>query len=368
MSSSATSCSGTRRGFILATTLLVTTLLTVMLAAAFILVSAEQRTTDNSFATARALALGQAGLETYFTQIRSLTDTSTYDSLRLPLANGYADVVARRVRRGNSAIGSPLALWVVQSTGVATSPVMTGQVAGRRTVAQFARQNILMLPARAAMVALNGASATAGGSSNPITGTDLGAIGSCVPPSGSLADTVALSVPTGGYFQDAGPSPTGRIEYFPSWSSLYDSTHIDWVALVSGGFDPDYTIPPASYPGFSNDYYVYYVPGNATVPSGQRRGLLVVSGNVTMANGAHWDGIILAGGNLVGQTGSSNWIIHGMAVTGLNMALGQAVGPNSLKRQNAVMQWTWCYTQSSVNSLGSLVPIANAWSDTWSTY
>ena len=61
MSSSGTIPSrAAERGFVLATTLLVTTLLTVMLAASFLLVSAEQRTTDNSFGTARALALAQA--------------------------------------------------------------------------------------------------------------------------------------------------------------------------------------------------------------------------------------------------------------------------------------------------------------------
>ena len=38
------------RGFVLPTSMLVVTLLTVMLAAAFILVSADYRTTDNTFA------------------------------------------------------------------------------------------------------------------------------------------------------------------------------------------------------------------------------------------------------------------------------------------------------------------------------
>ena len=86
------------RGFVLATPLLVTTLLTVMLAASFLLVSAEQRTTDNSFGTARALALAQAGQQNYLAQNRGLSDTSSYDSSRVTLVLGYADVVATKLR------------------------------------------------------------------------------------------------------------------------------------------------------------------------------------------------------------------------------------------------------------------------------
>lgn len=351
----------------LATTLLVTTLLTVMLTASFLLVSAEQRMTDNSFGTARALTIAQAGLQNYFARNSALTDTSTYDSTRVTLTGGYADVVARKVRPSVLSAGR-LALWVVRSAGVATGGVLSGQVQGARTIAQFAQLFTGVLPARAAMVALNGVQVTGSGQ-NPLSGDDLGSQPPCTSPGGAAADTVALSVPSGGDGSDlgSGPAPTGRVEAFAAWANLYDSTHIDWASLVAGNFTPDYTIPPAAYPGFSTNYNVFLVQGDATVPAGQRRGFLVVTGNVTMANGAHWDGIILAGGNL-STTANGSFIIHGMAVTGLNLALGQSVSANQLKRGNAVVQWTWCYAQSSVNSLGSMVPFKNAWADTWTTY
>jgi Tfp pilus assembly protein PilX len=366
---SRTTRSGAREsGFVLATTLLVTTLLTVMLAASFLLVSAEQRTTDNSYGTTKAFALAQAGIENYLARNHGLDTSSTYDSARIALAGGYADVVARRVRPASGSASGALALWVVRSTGVATTAVMAGQVAGTRTIAQFATLNPGMLPARAPLVALNGVQITGNGA-NPLSGSDLGSIAPCTSPSGGAADTVGVSVPSGGYSASNGQPPTKGIESsFPTWANLYDSTHIDWVSLTAGNFSPDYTIPPASYPGYTTTYNVYYVAGNATVPAGQARGMLVALGNVTMAAGAHWDGIILAGGNLSAQTGNSTFIIHGMVVTGLNQALGQAVPPNQLKRGNAIIQWAWCYTQSSVNSLASLVPIKNAWADTWSTY
>ncbi|HTX65269.1 MAG TPA: hypothetical protein VMD31_05835 [Opitutaceae bacterium] len=363
-----------RRGFVLATTLLVTTLLTVMLAASFLLVSAEQRTTDNSLGTARALALAQAGLQNYFSQNRGLADSSTYDSAHVLLANGYADVVAMRVRPPLATTGSPLALFVVRSTGVSSSAVMVGQVQGRRTIAQFAQLNPSVFPARAAMVALNGVRITGSGA-HPISGHDLGSIAPCVSPGGNAADTFAISYPSGLYTPaQANPTPqgypSGLEPAYSSWSPLYDSTHVDWASLLAGNFVPDYTIPPASYPPYSNNYQVGYVLGNATLPIGQRRGVLVVQGDVTVVNGTHWDGIILAGGRLTASPANANFFIHGMIVTGLNIAINgpASVLPNQLQRGSTNIQWTWCYTQSSINSLAALAPISNAWVDIWSTY
>jgi Tfp pilus assembly protein PilX len=378
MSSSGTIPSGAaERGFVLATTLLATTLLTVMLAAAFLLVSAEQRTTDNSFSTARALALAQAGLQNYFSQNRGLADTSTYDSMHVTLSSGYADVVATQVRPGGASIGSPLALWVVRSTGVVTSRVLAGQVQGTRTVAQFAQLNTGLFPARAALVALNGVRITGpSGSNHPVSGHDLGSISPCVSPGGSAADTFAISYAGGAVYtyttQNASPAPTGYptgLEPpYPSWSDLYDSTHIDWPSLVSGNFIPDYIIPPAPWPPYSNNYLVGFIPGDATIPSGQRRGVLVITGDATVISGTHWDGIILVGGRLTVSPPDASFRIHGMIVTGLNRTLGQIVPPDTLARGGTMVQWTWCYTQSSINSLSNLVPLNNGWADTWSTY
>jgi Tfp pilus assembly protein PilX len=383
MSSSGTTGSpSSRRGFVLATTLLVTTLLTVMLAASFLLVSAEQRTTDNSLGTARALALAQAGLQNYFSQNRSLADTSTYDSMRIALVNGYADVVARKVRRSGASTGSPLALWVVRSAGVSTSQVMAGQVVGSRTVAQFTQLNLGTLPARSNLIALNGVQVTGAGS-NPLSGSDIGNATPCTSPGHPMADTVAVSIPSGMYGASTGGAPTGTIEsFFPTWSSLYDSTHVDWAGLLGGNFLPDYTVTSASPvsawpPILSFNYLVGYVPpdgsGNPqdiTIPTGQRRGMLVVTGNVRIAGGAHWDGVLLVGGNLTVPVGLS-YFLHGMVVTGLNIAQGQSVSMDTLPRTSSgivPMQWSWCYTQSSIGSLSSLVPMKNTWADTWATY
>ncbi len=393
------------RGFVLATTLLVTTLLTVMLAASFILVSAEQRTTLNSFDTARALALAQAGLQNYFSQDRRLTDSSAYDSTRIALVTGYADVVARKVRASGATVGSPLALWIVRSTGVSTSPVLTGQVAGTRTIAQFAQLNPGILPARAAIVALNGVQVSgSGGKDNPLTGYDsTGSVSPCVAPSHPTDDTAAVSAPTtilvdpdNGYHQTKGGDPDGTVETAPfaTWNSLYNATHIDWSALLGGNFRPDYMVtnasPVSAWPPAGNtNYPVVYVPKDGSgnpqdiqIPAGVRRGMLVVTGNVLLQGSSQasveWDGIILAGGNLSVPNAGPGWqYLRGMVVTGLNVALGQSVPRTSLTRATsnqqhdqplAYVQWAWCYTHSSIGTFSALVPVKNGWADTWTTY
>jgi hypothetical protein len=378
-------CSGTtrshtsERGFVLATTLLVTTLLTVMLAAAFLLVSAEQRTTDNSFGTARALALAQAGLQNYFSQNRGLADSSVYDSTRIPLTLGYADVVATRVRPGGGPSGSPLALWVVKSVGVATSPVQVGQTQGSRVIAQFAQLNLGLLPARAALVTLNGVAVTGySGDPYPLSGEDLNPTLCTGDPGGAAADTFGVSTPSLRY-TDVGTTPVASrygiptVESYGTYSRLYDTTHVDWAGLLGGNFTPDYTIPPAPWPTPGNtDRLVGYIDGDATlpaVPGGTpgMRGMLVVKGNVRVSNYAHWDGIILAGGYLSAPSGA-NYLLHGMVVTGLNRALGQTVPPDTVQRGQQHIQWSWCYVRTSIGSLSSLVPVKNGWADTWTTY
>ena len=316
---------------------------------------------------------------------------------------GYADVVARKVRSSGGANGSTLALWVVRSTGVSTSPVLTGQVTGTRTIAQFAQLNPGLLPARAALVALIGVQVSSPGAhNNPVTGHDsTGSKSPCVAPSNPADDTAAVSAPTAvlsdgqnGYLQTAGGDPDGTKETstFASWSSLYNATRIDWPGLLGGNFFPDYMVtnasPLSAWPAAGNtNYPVVYVPRDAlgnnqdiVIPAGVRRGMLVVTGNVLLQANSEWDGIILAGGNLTvssacDDVNSPICYLRGMVVTGLNIALGQSVPRDAVPRfgkhgdkGSAYVQWAWCYTHSSIGTFSALVPVKNGWADTWSTY
>jgi len=360
----------TRGGFILPTTLLVLALLTVMLTAAFTLVSAEHRATDNAFGGARALSMAEGGLSSYYASNRPVTPGNTRDSVRFTMPGGYVDIVARRLV---PAVGNRLSLWAIRATGISTGSVLDGQINGRRTVGQLAELNPGTLPARAAMVAANGVQFLANGG-NPLYGADAAF---CSP---LAADTTALTAFSGGISDSATtgprPPPSGGppvVEQFPSWSAVYDTAHIDWTRLLAGDFTPDYVaVPPCLHGMQFSGFPAGLCTGNATL-SGTRRGLLVVTGDVLLANGAHWDGILVVGGRLRTPTaGGSAYTVHGMVVTGLNRSQGLSVPPNQLLRggidSTRVIQYASCYTRPSVSTLTSFVPLRSGWVGTWAQY
>jgi Tfp pilus assembly protein PilX len=359
--------SGKRRGgFILPTTLLVMTVLTVMLAAAFVLVSAEYRVTDNSFASSRALAIAQAGLQNYFSVGHNLSGTS--DSADYTFPGGYARVLAVRVRDSVTVAPRSPPLWIVRSIGYDTVRAPSGQPNGLRAVAQFAQALSANLPIRGAVVAANGVQVSAGGT-NPISNVDAANnLPGCARPVPANVD-VGLMVPTGGYTTSKGADPTGGIFYLPSAANVNDSTHIDWRLLLAGQFTPDYVnqFPPAN----NSTYQIHYFTGNATVPTGIRSGTLVARGNVLFSEGTRWNGVIIAGGAVDGgpPNVNTNYQVYGAVMSGLNLMVGLPVPTNQVRRGGTrFIQWDWCYAHASFSSLAYLGPIKNAWVDTWSTY
>ena len=380
-----------RRGFILATSLLVLTLLTVMLTAAFILVSAEFRTTDNAASSSRALALAEAGLESYLAAPLTITATSTSDSTRITFSAGYADVVGTRIRAPSGGLPG---VWIMRSTGFPNDPLLSGTPASRRTIARVSQFFPGTLPIRAAMVAINGVTmigSTGPGWVNPISGADIGGSqGTCVDPGGAAADSVGLS--TSGYGGGA-PWPGGEgsngLETFAGWSPLYDSTHIDWPLVsdpFSLAFTPDWmgsqTTPGTPYtilqPYAGGAYPVGLVRGDALIPASNQspwesaagiRGVLVVTGDLTIADRGHWDGIILVGGQLLTNAA---YVIHGAIITGLNKANGATIAPNNVARTSVIsthtIRWYYCYTKLAADALSGMVPMRRVWTDGWALY
>ena len=354
------------RGFILATTLLVMTLLTVMLVAAFIMVSAEFRTTNSSYSTSRSLNLAQAGLQSYLANAHSLSTGS--DSTNYGFPGGYARVVAKRLRDSTS---SERQLWIVYSTGVDSTRSIIVNGTGTRVVAQLAYLSAGTLPTRAAMVAVNGVQMTGSGP-NPINGISA-PYGGCTMPGGSAADTTGLTIPKGGYQSGSGAAPTKGIDSLANATSVINSTRIDWARLVAGEFTPD---DYNTWPATSDTSHTHYFTGDATIPAGSHKGVLVVKGNLNFATSGspHWDGIVVVGGNLdTPSGGSATYTIHGILITGLNIALGGTVAKNQINRgnssnTNAIIRWDWCYTRNSMAALSYLVPVRGTYVDAWKTY
>ncbi len=340
------------------------TLMTVMLTAAFVMVAAEFRTTNGSFASTRALNYAQAGLQTYFANSHNLS--TGYDSTNYAFSGGYARVVARRLRDSTS---TSKQLWIVYATGVDTSTTTNVQgTGGSRVVSQLATLDPGVLYTRAALVSATNVTMTASGT-NPISGVNLGfTMSGCTIPPNPWDDTTGLAVPTGAYGGSGSGDPQNGIEYLASASAVIDSTRIDWSKLVNGEFTPDYVNTlPATCSGSSCAYRTYYHTGDVTIPSGQRRGFLIARGDVTLANNAHWDGIIIAGGRLNAIV--SSYTVHGITITGLNLSLGENVLTNQIRRGSGRnIKWDYCYARASINSLGYLTPVRSSYTDAWDLY
>ena len=344
------------RGFILPTTLMVMTLLTVMLTAAFILVSSESRTTDHSFAAARALARAEAGLQQYLTNTPSVTATSTSDSTRITLGGGYVDVVATRLVPGS---GTRRSLWLVRATATATEGIAAGYTQAKRSVAQFAYLNPGWAYSRAALTALNSTTVT-GISGNFINGLDY-----C----GTSFDTTGLSSLTAGYSGPGISGSPGR-ENFTSLTVLYDSSHIDWLQLINGNFVPDYDISSGTWPSSPAAYSIFYSSGNVTVPAGTRSGTLVAQGDITLSNNTTWNGLVIAGGRLITP---ASYTIMGAATTGLNNVVTPgSVAANTIQRTATSgyfgIRWNVCTAYLASLAMSALAPVQNAWIGSWGGY
>jgi hypothetical protein len=358
-----------RRGFVLPTTLMVMTLLTVLLSAAFVLVSAEFRATDNTLASQRALAIAQAGLQNWLA--RSGTLVGGYDSVgTIAYPGGIATVAASRVLTDSA---SQTETWVVRAYGQVTDPQLTGTVTARRVVATLALRSPGLFRARAALVAANDVRVSGNTAANPISGTDICGVG---------LDTAGLTIATGDYNQTGPPGypgPTNGIEYVASRAAAYDSSHVDWAALLAGDFTPDYDVSGGSWPALTAEWPVYYSSGDVVLTSGlgARHGVLVAQGNVRFASYSSFQGIVIAGGNIrndsIGNIGAP-FSMEGTVIAGLN----NGVTPNSVQANRLYrfsptgsytgIRWASCHVRAAAAAMSILAPIRGTWTDSWTLY
>jgi molybdopterin-binding protein len=103
-----------------------------------------------------------------------------------------------------------------------------------------------------------------------------------------------------------------------------DSVKIDWNGIVNqNAIKPTITIPPSSWPTATQwadtTYYpIIRINGDFTPPS-SGRGMLIVTGALTLNGSVGWKGVLLVGGDIVSNGTNS---IAGATVSGLNVKLG----------------------------------------------
>ena len=356
------------RGVALPMAVFAAALLTVLLAASLTVSSAERRVLDNTVAQIDAFVLAQTGLEQFQADRSAFGFVSVppapYESTRVNLGGGFADVVLTQIR---PSVSGSTPLYVIRSHGVVTRPTLPGNVQGERIVAQYAAWLEATMDARSAFTSLTGLHKNGG--SGTITGVD-----EC----GMQPPVAGVSVPTvPGYTQNGGSQvPTGSpdIENLGSITSAMDKVTIDWEGIVDGTtLTPDVSIPGDAWPSFSDPNYwpVIKVTGDFTLPT-DGRGILIVTERLTISGARNWAGVVLVGEHVVGDGNNG---VSGALISGLNVKLAlnpaayaASVGQNSIGNGVKRIHYNSCYIAQALGAFGGLTAYRNAWFDNWKMY
>jgi hypothetical protein len=353
-----------RRGATLPLTLIVIAVLAVSVAITFARLSSERRTTSDNGAQLDAFTVAQAGLSEYLGS-RTGKPPASQDTTYTTLPGGTALLSLRLLRDTVTSGGALLpAVYVITSRGTNTGATRFDSriPPAERSVAAYALWNAAPLDVDAAFTSLSGIDKN--GNSGTLNGTD-----GC-----GVAPTIAgVAVPTGGYSGHTGPID-GNPDNTPKQlgtggisGQAKDSVAIDWAGITAGTtLPPDFVYPTNAWPTAAqfNNFPVVKVNGDLNFP-GDGKGILIVTGNMTISGNNRWDGLVLVGGTF---TSNGNNTIMGGLVTGLNIKLGVNVVQTSVGNGNKTIQYNSCNLNKALAHIGSLERVRNGWTDTWASY
>jgi type II secretory pathway pseudopilin PulG len=357
-----------RRGATLPLSILVIAILSLSVLVAASRLSSERQITSDQEAVMDAFAVAQAGMEQYFSALTALppgtVPPTSHDTTITSLPGGTAQISFRRLRDSTS---TTPAVYVVTSRGTNTTAKRFGfrVPSAERTVAQYAVWRPADLDLNAAFTSLSGIDKN--GNSGALDGNDgcgaLPAIPGVAVPNGTYT---GQTNPINGNPDDApvllgtpGTSGTGK-----------DAVEVDWAGISAGtALPPNYTIPGDSWPTSAqmDNWPVILVNGDLSLSGSETngKGILIVTGNLTMGGSWTHDGIVLVGGVL---TSNGNNTIQGAVITALNIKLGVAVPQNAIANGNKTFQYNSCSIASALRRIGSVQRVRNGWTDTWSSY
>ncbi|MDX1393866.1 MAG: hypothetical protein R3195_05725 [Gemmatimonadota bacterium] len=345
-------------GFALALVVLALVGMTTMAMAGYLRSNTDYKINQNHSAALRAFNISDDARSQYLGRGKLRSDTTTYS-----YAQGAADVWSEML----IAVDDSSTLYRLVSSSQHNSP--EGGTASRRTSS--------IVIHKAAGFAVNAAlTAPAGllknGTAGTLEGADGSVAGDC--PVAASEDVAGLQTPEG-LFTDNGSTTfrddgvvvggggkgkgSGGIGGHPAIDStrntneIIDDVGINWQGMLDGSFaEADYVYSQDGFPNFSTDVepdewpLIHMDASTFSLDNSYNgRGTLVVSGDVTFNGDFMWDGLILIGGQLSSNGGQ---IIQGAIIAGLNIQLGQAVGPVDLGNG------TWNYQYNSCNVLNAL--------------
>jgi hypothetical protein len=304
-----------RGGFVLVLVVMMLFAISVASATGYIVVNTEFDMARNSDESAEALAVARAGLHRFVAEQLGVVG----DSVSYAVGTGVALITTRKL----AVVDSDTDLYYVRSEGM-VSNIFTPSSPARRVVGAYAYHHRRPLPTLAAMV-LTSAQAGAdnnSGSGGIVNGNDQNANGDCAAAAGAGPNIAGVIARTShiadGDLQGSPVELAGNAPY-TSYTNIYNAVDLRWDVLSHASFPVDYVnTPPGSWGSLpASEFPVSRVTTTPFTGAGgwdNGRGVLIVTGELDIASGFDWNGIILAG--YVDDIIEGR--INGMLVGGLN--------------------------------------------------
>jgi hypothetical protein len=256
------------------------------------------------------------------------------------------------------------AVYVITSRGSATGAKRYDFRAppAERTVATLALWTPAPLDLDAAFTSLSGIDKN--GNSGSLNGTDACGANPAIP---------GVAVPTAMYSGHTNPidgNPDNAPKELGSSGiagEAKDSVGIDWAGIRNGTvLPPDYLYPNVAWPDAGQFAFwpVVKVNGDLALP-GSGKGILIVTGNLTLNGSDRWDGLVLVGGTV---TSNGNNTIEGAIITGLNIKVGIPVPETAIGNGQKTFRYSSCNLARALGHVGSVQRVRNGWIDTWPSY
>ena len=350
-----------RRGATLPMTIIVIALMGVAVAITYARLSSERRITGDGQAQVNAFTVAQSGLNDYMAG-RNAKPPASQDTTYTTLSGGTAVVSLRMLRESTTTLLP--AVYVVTSRGTNTTAKSydSRTPPAVRTVATYALWVPAPLDLDGAFTSLSGINKN--GTSGVFSGVDhcAGTGNPAIP---------GVAVPNGTYTGPMDPiagSPPDDPSYIGSGGTggtAKDEVDIDWAGIIAGTYLPANYITP-TWPTAAQflNWPILRANGDYTL-AGSGKGILIVTGNLTMSGGDQWEGLVLVGGTV---TSNGNNSVYGAVVSGLNVKLGVAVPQSAIANGNKTFQYDSCNLVRALGQQGSFQRVRNGWTDTWSSY
>lgn len=350
-----------RRGATLPLTVILLALMGVAVAITYSRISSERRTTGDSRAQLGAFAVAQSGLNRYLSLVTGkpagpFPVTVTYNDL----PGGTATVDLQQLRESTTTLLP--ALYSITSRGTYTGGKRydARTPPAQRTVATYAIWSTAPFDLNAGFTSISGI--TKNGGSGALSGVDRCGANAAIP---------GVAVPNGGYNGDVtvingnpDDTPVG-MGTGGLGGTAKNEVNIDWAGIIAGTYlPPAYVYPAWPTAAQMNNWPITRVNGDLTLP-GSGKGILIVTGNLTISGGDQWEGLMLVGGTI---TSNGNNTVYGATVSGLNIKIGIAVPPSTVANGNKTYQYDSCSLSRALGKVGSIQRVRNGWNDAWSSY